>query len=63
MPYSASELRDLKEMIEGMSHHHQIEVLRILHDKNNGSLNENQNGTYVTVAPCSWISVTTTLGR
>jgi len=49
MPYSASELRDLKEMIEGMSHHHQIEVLRILHDKNNGSLNENQNGTFINI--------------
>ena len=47
MPYSASDLRDLKEMIELMSHHHHIEVLRILHDKNNGSLNENQNGTFI----------------
>ena len=47
MPYSASELRELKEMIEVMSHHHLIEVLRILHDKNNGSLNENQNGTFI----------------
>ena len=47
MPYSANELLDLKETIEGMSYHHQIEVLRILHDKNNGSLNENQNGTFI----------------
>ena len=39
-------LRELKETIESMSNHHQIEVLRILHDKNT-SLNENQNGTFV----------------
>tara|TARA_B100000073_G_C23305532_1_gene400472 strand:- start:22 stop:327 length:306 start_codon:yes stop_codon:yes gene_type:complete len=47
MSTSTAELRELKEMIEGMSHHHQIEVLRILHDKNHSSLNENQNGTFV----------------
>ena len=39
-------LRELKETIESMSNHHQIEVLRILHDKNT-SLNENQNCTFV----------------
>ena len=46
MAASTSELRELKEMIESMGHHHQIEVLRILHSKN-ASLNENQNGTFI----------------
>ena len=46
MAISTSELRELKEMIESMGHHHQIEVLRILHSKNT-ALNENQNGTFI----------------
>tara|TARA_B100000902_G_scaffold356618_1_gene370410 strand:+ start:1945 stop:2247 length:303 start_codon:yes stop_codon:yes gene_type:complete len=46
MAISTSELRELKEMIESMGHHHQIEVLRILHSKNT-DLNENQNGTFI----------------
>ena len=47
-------LRELKEDIEKLSRHHQIEVLRIL--KSNGSnqfLNENQNGTFVNMTSLS----------
>jgi hypothetical protein len=43
-------LKELKEDIEKLSKHHQIEVLRIL--QNDGSksfLNENQNGTFVNI--------------
>lgn len=45
-----SELRALKESIESMSIHHQIEVLRILHSRPNVPLNENQNGTFVNLS-------------
>lgn len=43
-------LRALKESIESMSLHHQIEVLRILHSRPNAPLNENQNGTFVNIS-------------
>lgn len=45
-----SDLRALKESIESMSVHHQIEVLRILHSRPNTPLNENQNGTFVNLS-------------
>lgn len=45
-----SVLRTLKESIEIMSLHHQIEVLRILHSRANAPLNENQNGTFVNLS-------------
>ena len=45
-----SDLRALKESIETMSVHHQIEVLRILHSRPNAPLNENQNGTFVNLS-------------
>ena len=45
-----SNLRALKESIESMSVHHQIEVLRILHSRPNAPLNENQNGTFVNLS-------------
>lgn len=48
-----SDLRALKESIETMSVHHQIEVLRILHSRPNTPLNENQNGTFVNLSSLS----------
>lgn len=45
-----SDLRALKESIESMSLHHQIEVLRILHSRPNAPINENQNGTFVNLS-------------
>ena len=48
-----SDLRDLKESIEMMSNHHQIEVLRILCARKNVPLNENQNGTFVNMSSLS----------
>jgi restriction endonuclease S subunit len=45
-----SDLRTLKESIESMSVHHQIEVLRILSTRPNAPLNENQNGTFVNLS-------------
>jgi len=43
-------LRSLKENIEKMSAHHQVEVLRILHNRPKVPLNENQNGTFVNLS-------------
>ena len=45
-----TELRDLKESIELMTKHHQIEVLRILCNRQNIHINENQNGTFVNLS-------------
>ena len=40
-------LRALKERIENMSKHHQIEVLRLLTNTQGVCTNENNNGTFV----------------
>ena len=40
-------LSNLKNTIESMSRHHQIELLRILHQVPGANMNENQNGTFV----------------
>ena len=48
-----SELHELKESIEIMSKHHQIEVLRILFNRQNIHINENQNGTFVNLSTLS----------
>lgn len=45
-----SDIRALKESIETMSLHHQIEVLRILHSRPDAPVNENQNGTFVNMS-------------
>ena len=45
-----SDIRALKESIESMSLHHQIEVLRILYSRHNSPVNENQNGTFVNMS-------------
>ena len=45
-----TELRDIKESIELMTKHHQIEVLRILCNRQNIHINENQNGTFVNLS-------------
>ena len=48
-----SKLHGLKESIEIMSKHHQIEVLRILFNRQNIHINENQNGTFVNLSTLS----------
>ena len=48
-----SDLHRLKESIEFMSKHHQIEVLRILLNRQNIHINENQNGTFVNLSSLS----------
>jgi small ligand-binding sensory domain FIST len=45
-----ADLRNLKEYIESMSKHHQVEVLRILKSSSDTHLNENQNGTFVNLS-------------
>ena len=48
-----SDLNGLKESIEIMSKHHQIEVLRILFNRQDIHINENQNGTFVNLSTLS----------
>lgn len=43
-------LRELKEYIESMSKHHQVEVLRILQTRSTIHLNENKNGTFINLS-------------
>jgi hypothetical protein len=47
------DLNGLKESIENMTKHHQIEVLRILFTRQNIHINENQNGTFVNLSTLS----------
>lgn len=48
-----TDLRELKESIELMSKNHQIEVLRILCNRQGIPINENQNGTFVNLSSMS----------
>lgn len=45
-----TQLRELKEYIENMSKHHQVEVLRILKTRSSVHLNENKNGTFINLS-------------
>jgi len=40
-------LKKLKDQIELMSKHHQIEILRILSKSNKANINENNNGSFI----------------
>jgi hypothetical protein len=46
-------LHELKETIESMAKHHQIEILRILHSRPNVPFNENKNGTFINLTSLS----------
>jgi len=46
-------LPELKERIENMSKHHQIEVLRLLTNTEGVCTNENNNGTFVNLTGIS----------
>jgi hypothetical protein len=51
-------LKELKEDIESLSKHHQVEVLRILNSGGNKELlNENQNGTFVNMTSLPEITI------
>ena len=52
-----SELNEIKESIEMMSKHHQIEVLRILCNRKNIHINENQNGTFVNLSSLTSLDI------
>ena len=41
------DLKKLKDRIELMSKHHQIEILRILSKTNKANINENNNGSFI----------------
>ena len=41
------DLKKLKDRIELMSKHHQIEILRILSKSNKANINENNNGSFI----------------
>jgi hypothetical protein len=45
-----SDINSIKEKIENMNKHHQIEVLRILKNDKNIVLNENNNGVFVNIS-------------
>lgn len=45
-----TDLYEMKEYIESMSKHHQVEVLRILKTRADKHLNENQNGTFINLS-------------
>lgn len=42
-------LDNIKNIIEGLNKHHQVEILKIL-DKSNCKLNENKSGVYVNMS-------------
>lgn len=44
------DIDNIKEKIENMNKHHQIEVLRILKNDKNIVLNENNNGVFVNIS-------------
>lgn len=46
-------VKDIKNRIESMNKHHQIEVLRILKSDNNIVINENVNGVFVNLSEVS----------
>jgi len=46
-------LSQLKESIESMSGHHQVEILRLLSKCPGIILNENQNGTFINLSTLS----------
>ena len=43
-------LGNLKNTIEKLSVHHQTEILSILNDESNVTLNENKNGTFINLS-------------
>jgi len=45
-----SEINNVKQKIENMNKHHQIEILRILKKDKNVVLNENNNGVFVNIS-------------
>jgi len=48
--YSISELNYIRESIENMNKFNQIEVLRILHNNKDVTLNENKYGVHVNIS-------------
>jgi len=46
----SNELLSLKEQIENMTMHHQLEVLKLLKNMPTAPLNENQNGTFINLS-------------
>lgn len=46
----SNELLSLKEQIENMTMHHQLEVLKLFKNMPTAPLNENQNGTFVNLS-------------
>ena len=44
------DINSIKEKIENMTKHHQVEILRILKNDKNIVLNENSNGVFVNIS-------------
>jgi hypothetical protein len=51
--YDIDKIKDIKNRIETMNKHHQIEVLRILKSANDVVFNENVNGVFVNLSEVS----------
>lgn len=43
-------LEQIKELVEKMNKHHQIEILKIIHKNPAIKINENKNGIYINLA-------------
>ena len=49
--YNTYSLEQMKELIEKMNKHHQIEILKIIYkDPSSITINENKNGIYINLA-------------
>lgn len=50
-------LKNLKEKIEKMSKYHQVEILRVLVEKHNIAINENNNGVFINLTELDYIVI------
>ncbi len=48
--FSIQKLKEMKEQIEHMQNVHQIEILRILYNSENVTMNENKSGNFVNMS-------------
>ena len=48
--FSVSELNYIRETIEAMNKFHQVEILRLLHNNKNVTLNENKYGVHINLS-------------
>jgi hypothetical protein len=49
-PHALYTLDQIKDFVEKMNKHHQIEILKIIHKYPNIKINENKNGIYINLS-------------